>query len=44
MKIAVILEGVHARYLSGQSAGPGHDTAVPVLVARGLRQLLATTM
>jgi aminoglycoside phosphotransferase (APT) family kinase protein len=44
MKIAVILEGVHARYLSGQSAGPGYDTAgaaVPVLVARGLRQLLA---
>jgi hypothetical protein len=37
---------VHARYLSGQSAGPGYDTAgaaVPVLVARGLRQLLATT-
>jgi AcrR family transcriptional regulator len=46
MKVAVILEGVHARYLSGQSAGPGYDTAgaaVPVLVARGLRQLIATT-
>jgi aminoglycoside phosphotransferase (APT) family kinase protein len=44
MKIAVILEGVHARFLSGQSAGPGYDTAgaaVPILVARGLRQLLA---
>jgi aminoglycoside phosphotransferase (APT) family kinase protein len=42
MKIAVILEGVHARYLSGQSAGPGYDTAggaVPVLAYRALGQL-----
>jgi aminoglycoside phosphotransferase (APT) family kinase protein len=44
-KLAVILEGVHARHLSGQAAGPGYATAgaaVPVLVARGLRQLSAT--
>jgi aminoglycoside phosphotransferase (APT) family kinase protein len=42
MKIAVILEGVHARYLSGQAAGPGYATAgaaVPVLAGRALRQL-----
>jgi aminoglycoside phosphotransferase (APT) family kinase protein len=42
MKIAVILEGVHTRYVSGQSVGPGYETAgaaVPVLVARGLWQL-----
>jgi aminoglycoside phosphotransferase (APT) family kinase protein len=42
MKLAVILEGVHARYLGGLTVGPGYDTAgqaVPVLVARGLRQL-----
>ena len=42
MKIAVILEGVYARYLSGQAVGPGYataDAAVPVLVGRGLRQL-----
>jgi aminoglycoside phosphotransferase (APT) family kinase protein len=42
MKLAVILEGVHTRYLAGQGAGPGYDTAgaaVPVLVSRGLRQL-----
>jgi aminoglycoside phosphotransferase (APT) family kinase protein len=47
MKIAVILEGVHARYLAGQAAGPGYDAvgaAVPVLVARGLRQLRAGVM
>jgi aminoglycoside phosphotransferase (APT) family kinase protein len=47
MKIAVILEGVHARYLAGQAAGPGYDTvgaAVPVLVARGMRQLHAGVM
>ena len=43
-KLAVILEGVHARYLNGQASGPGYATAgqaVPVLVARGLRQLSA---
>ena len=42
MKIAVILEGVHARYLSGHATGPGYKTAgsaVPVLVTRGLAQL-----
>ena len=45
MKLAVILEGVHARHLTGQASGPGYATAgaaVPVLVARGLRQLTAT--
>jgi aminoglycoside phosphotransferase (APT) family kinase protein len=44
MKLAVILEGVHARYLAGQAAGLGYDTAgaaVPVLAARGMRQLRA---
>jgi aminoglycoside phosphotransferase (APT) family kinase protein len=47
MKIAVILEGVHARYLAGQGAGPGYDAvgaAVPTLVARSLRQLRAAVM
>jgi aminoglycoside phosphotransferase (APT) family kinase protein len=42
LKLAVILEGVHARYLSGTTVGGGYDSAgpaVPVLVARGLRQL-----
>jgi aminoglycoside phosphotransferase (APT) family kinase protein len=41
-KLAVILEGVHARYLSGQASGTGYATAgpaVPVLVACALRQL-----
>jgi aminoglycoside phosphotransferase (APT) family kinase protein len=44
MKLAVILEGVHARYLLGRTLGDGYDTAgaaVPVLIARGLRQLTA---
>jgi aminoglycoside phosphotransferase (APT) family kinase protein len=43
MKLAVILEGVHARHLAGQTVGDGYETAgiaVPVLVARGLRTLL----
>jgi aminoglycoside phosphotransferase (APT) family kinase protein len=47
MKVAVILEGVHARYLAGQGAGPGYDAvgaAVPVLTARGMRQLRADAM
>ncbi len=47
MKLAVILEGVHARFLAGQGAGPGYRTAggaVPVLAARGLRQLRAAVM
>jgi aminoglycoside phosphotransferase (APT) family kinase protein len=42
MKLAVILEGVHARYLRGQTVGDGYDRAgiaVPILVARGLRIL-----
>ncbi len=42
MKLAVILEGVNARYLAGRSVGNGYDKAgqaVPVLVARGLRHL-----
>jgi aminoglycoside phosphotransferase (APT) family kinase protein len=44
MKLAVILEGVHQRFLAGSTVGPGYNqagAAVPVLVARGLRQLLA---
>lgn len=42
MKLAVILEGVHARYLSGQTHGDGYNsagTAVPLLAHRGLRHL-----
>lgn len=42
MKLAVISEGVHARYLGGKTVGPGYDRvgpAVPLLVARGLRAL-----
>jgi aminoglycoside phosphotransferase (APT) family kinase protein len=42
MKLAAILEGVYSRYLGGQSVGEGYDavgSAVPVLVARGLRLL-----
>jgi len=42
MKLAVICEGVHARYLGGQTVGPGYEQvgpAVPLLVARGLRTL-----
>jgi hypothetical protein len=42
MKLGVILEGVHARFLGGKSVGDGHDRvgdAVPVLAARGLRLL-----
>jgi aminoglycoside phosphotransferase (APT) family kinase protein len=42
MKLAVICEGVHARYLGGQTLGEGYDRvgpAVPLLVARGLRTL-----
>jgi aminoglycoside phosphotransferase (APT) family kinase protein len=40
MKLAVILEGVHSRYLSGTSVSDGYEgvgAAVPLLVARGLR-------
>lgn len=44
MKLAVILEGVHRRYLDGQAVGAGYDLvgpAVPLLAARGLRLLAA---
>lgn len=42
MKLAVILEGVHHRYLGGQAVGEGYDRVgpgVPLLAARGLRLL-----
>jgi aminoglycoside phosphotransferase (APT) family kinase protein len=42
MKLAVILEGVHARYQGGHTISDGYEaagTAVPFLVASGLRQL-----
>lgn len=42
MKLAVILEGVHARYLGGQTISDGYTNAgdaVPLLAARGLRIL-----
>jgi aminoglycoside phosphotransferase (APT) family kinase protein len=42
MKLAVILEGVHARFLGGQTVSRGYEAAgpaVPMLVARGLRLL-----
>ncbi len=42
MKLAVILEGVRARYLSGQTVSDGYEhagDAVPLLVSRALRQL-----
>ena len=42
MKLAVICEGVHARYLGGQTVGPGYEKvgpAVPLLAARGLQAL-----
>jgi aminoglycoside phosphotransferase (APT) family kinase protein len=42
MKLAVILEGVHARYLGGQTVGDGYEgarEAVAFLVAKGLQQL-----
>jgi aminoglycoside phosphotransferase (APT) family kinase protein len=42
MKLAVILEGVHARYLGGRTFGDRYESAgeaVPYLVAQGLRQL-----
>jgi aminoglycoside phosphotransferase (APT) family kinase protein len=47
MKLAVILEGVHARYLAGQAPAPGYETvgaAVPTLVARSVRQLNASAL
>ena len=42
MKLAVILEGVHARYLGGQTISDGYEgagAAVPALVATGLRAM-----
>lgn len=42
MKLAVILEGVHARFLGGQTVGAGYDKvgqAVPELVSRALDRL-----
>jgi aminoglycoside phosphotransferase (APT) family kinase protein len=45
MKLAVILEGVQARYLHGQTVSSGYERAgqaVPALVARGLAQLDGT--
>jgi aminoglycoside phosphotransferase (APT) family kinase protein len=42
MKLGVICEGVHARYLGGQTLGEGYakvGPAVPLLAARGLRAL-----
>jgi aminoglycoside phosphotransferase (APT) family kinase protein len=42
MKLAVIMEGVHARYRGGHTVGAGYadvTDAVPALVARGLRTL-----
>lgn len=45
MKLGVICEGVHARYLGGQTVGPGYEkagNAVPLLTARGLRALTAS--
>jgi aminoglycoside phosphotransferase (APT) family kinase protein len=44
MKLGVILEGVHSRYLDGNTLGEGYGTAgaaVPALAARGLRLLAA---
>jgi aminoglycoside phosphotransferase (APT) family kinase protein len=41
-RLAVILEGVHARWLSGQSSGAGYDRvgpSVPLLVERALARL-----
>jgi aminoglycoside phosphotransferase (APT) family kinase protein len=41
-RLAVILEGVHARYLAGKSMGEGYDRvgpAVPLLVQRALARL-----
>jgi aminoglycoside phosphotransferase (APT) family kinase protein len=42
MKLAVILEGVHARFLHGQTVSAGYERAgqaVPALVGRGLAEL-----
>jgi aminoglycoside phosphotransferase (APT) family kinase protein len=42
-RLAVIAEGVHARYLAGQADGPGYDRAgasVPLMVDRALSHLV----
>jgi hypothetical protein len=42
MELAVILEGVHHRYLGGQAVGEGYGRvgpAVPLFAARGVRLL-----
>jgi len=42
MKLAVIAEGVHARYMNGQTVSAGYERVgegVPLLAARGLRAL-----
>ena len=44
MKLAVVLEGVHARFRNGQTVSSGYEKvgeAVPQLVALGLRNLAA---
>ena len=41
-RLAVIAEGVHARYLAGIASGPGYDRAgasVPLMVERALSHL-----
>jgi aminoglycoside phosphotransferase (APT) family kinase protein len=46
MKIAVIMEGIHTRFLAGGTVGEGYSRAgqaVPILAARGLRLLHGTT-
>ena len=42
LKLAVIAEGIHARYLAGQTVGEGFETvgsAVPALLRAGLKKL-----
>jgi aminoglycoside phosphotransferase (APT) family kinase protein len=44
-KLAVIAEGIHARYLAGNTVGPGFasvGTAVPALLATGLQELASS--
>jgi aminoglycoside phosphotransferase (APT) family kinase protein len=41
MKLAVVLEGVHARYVGGHTVSAGYEgvgDAIPALVAQGLRR------
>jgi aminoglycoside phosphotransferase (APT) family kinase protein len=47
MKIAVIMEGVHARYLSGKMVGHGYERAgagLPDMVARAMDQLTGAAL